>query len=99
MYDMYQAAAAASEKFLGPKLFEVRGYYICIYTTVLLIGISPFVSDWGSVAHYVKQKLSDWLRKPGVPSTDTNFNVPYPLLRNRLPSELDLDSFFLKLVS
>lgn len=42
MFDLYQAAAAASEKFLGPELFEVCGYYICIYTTVLLIGICLF---------------------------------------------------------
>ena len=42
MFDLYQAAAAASKKFLGPELFEVCGYYICIYTTVLLIGICLF---------------------------------------------------------
>jgi hypothetical protein len=47
MYDLYRAAAAASEKVLGPELFEVRGYYVCIHATVLLIGISPFCQQLG----------------------------------------------------
>jgi hypothetical protein len=47
MYDLYRATAAASEKVLGPELFEVRGYCICIHTTVLLIGISPFCQGLG----------------------------------------------------
>jgi hypothetical protein len=58
MYDLYQAAAAASEKFLGPELFRVSDYFHP-HNCVAHRSFS-FVRDWGSVARYVKRKLLDW---------------------------------------
>ena len=44
MYDLYKAAAEASEKFLDPKLFEVSGYLhphnrVAYWSSSLLLAI------------------------------------------------------------
>jgi len=100
-YDLYQAAAAASEKFLGPELFEVCDYYICIHTTVLLIGISPFCQRLGErralreaealrlAAETVVQVEPTVELRQDAPSTDAqqaHFNVPQSLLPEKPPT-------------